>query len=84
MLLKESVEILWIIERLLKENIVGLAPLFVGEITINRGFDLQYSNLLIFGIENFKIEKMRANVEQQVKVNNKLDRASKSCKSVFH
>lgn len=46
----------------------GLDPMLIGDLVINRGFELKFFGFQAFGIANFKIEKIRANVEKQIKV----------------
>lgn len=43
-------------------------PLLIGEVNVNPGFELKNSNMTAFGISDFKVEKMRVNVEQKIKV----------------
>jgi hypothetical protein len=41
----------------------GLNPLTIGDINAQRNFNMQLKNLKVFGLGNFKVDKLRINVE---------------------
>lgn len=42
----------------------GLEPLYIGDISVNQGFDLKLSNAQAFGVSDFKIDKVRINLDK--------------------
>jgi hypothetical protein len=39
----------------------GLDPLNIGDVSVNRGFDMRLIALNVYGISNFIVEKIRVN-----------------------
>lgn len=43
--------------------IEGIDPLLIGDLDINRGFEVKHFGMEAFGISDFKVEKIRVNYE---------------------
>lgn len=44
-------------------NLPGLDPLFIGDVAVNRGFEVNHFGMQASGVSDFKIEKMRVNLD---------------------